>query len=197
MLGLLRNVVFAAWALVGALFLGAVLLYGGFFFLAHPTPWNFPGDPPLFDLLIYAAGIAVLVNAPLWLLARWLWTGPDGLVRSVPRACAMVSLAMFLTSAAGILERHDARWAAIRGAIRQYGDEIATAAGDKDRVLSHEEFEQFKRRFLPTPVPVRLPGYGTVTLRMASGVYPYVGVDFGGGANALFDPASMMCTYSD
>jgi hypothetical protein len=32
---------------------------------------------------------------------------------------------------------------------------------------------------------------------MAHGVYPYVGVDFGGGANALFDPRTMICTYSD
>src|SRR5262249_42097167 len=101
------------------------------------------------------------------------------------------------TAAAGILERQDARWAAVRNGIRQYGDRIAAAVGDKDRVLSHEEFVEFKRRFLPTPIPVRLPGYGTVSLRIAHGVYPYVGVDFGGGANALFDPRTMMCTYSD
>jgi hypothetical protein len=102
-----------------------------------------------------------------------------------------VSLAIFIGAAGGILERHDARWAAIRSGIRQYGDEIAAAAGDKDRVLTHEEFDQFKRRVLPTPV--QLPGYGTVTLRMAHGVYPYVGVDFGGGASALCNPGTMIC----
>ena len=63
--------------------------------------------------------------------------------------------------------------------------------------LDIKEFRRFHDRFLPQPVSVALPGYGTVHLRMAHGVYPYVGVDFGGGANAFFDPRTMICTYSD
>lgn len=173
------------------------MFYGTLFFLINPTPWNFPGDPPLFDLLIYAAGIAAVSNLAAWLLVSRLRAGLGGLFASVPRLCSILSLAMFVGSAIGILERHGPRWAPIRTAIRQYGDVIAAAAGEKRRVLSHEEFEKLKSDFIPTPMPVRLPGYGTVTLRMAQGVYPYVGVDFGNGANAFFDPRTMICTYSD
>jgi hypothetical protein len=197
MIRILRNAVLAGCVLVGAACLSVALFYGGLFFLIHPTPWNFPGDPPLFDLLIYAAGIAAVINVPVWLLVSRLSAGLRGPFASLPRLCSIASLAMFVGAAVGILERHDARWAAIRNGIRQYGSEIAAAAGDKNRVLSREEFDKFKRTFIPTPVPVRLPGYGTVTLRMSHGVYPYVGVDFGGGANALFDPITMICTYSD
>lgn len=193
----LRAVAITGWAIFGAVCVGAILFYGGMFFMAHPTPWNFPGDPPLFDLLIYATGIALVVNVPVWLLARRLWLGRARFVSRLSRSCSIVSLVMFLAAAAGILERHTFRWAEIRSGIREFGDEIATAAGDRGRVLTQAEFAELKRRFVPTPVPVRLPGYGTVTLRMAHGVYPYVGVDFGGGANALFDPSTMMCTYSD
>ena len=186
----------AGWILIGALFLGATVFYAALFFSINPTPWNFPGDPPLFDLVIYAAGIAAVINVPAWLVVRQL-AGPRVPPASLPRLCSILSLAMFATSVIGILERHDARWADIRNGIRRYGDAIASAAGDRNRFLSHEEFEKFKRDFMPTPVPVRLAGYGTVTLRMAHGVYPYVGVDFGGGAHALFDPRTMICTYSD
>jgi hypothetical protein len=197
MVRILRNAVLAGLGLLGAAFLAATLFYGGLFFAVNPAPWNFPGDPPLFEMLIYAAGIAAAIHIPVWLLARWFWTGPCGFVASLSRICSIVSLMMFVGAGAGILERRDARWAAVRSGIRTYGDEIAGAAGDKHRVLSHEEFEQLKVRFVPVPVPVRLSGYGMVTLRMAHGVYPYVGVDFGGGANALFDPDTMICTYSD
>jgi hypothetical protein len=55
----------AVWAILGALVIVAVMFYGGLFLAINPTPWNFPGDPPLLDLLIYAAGIATMVNVPV------------------------------------------------------------------------------------------------------------------------------------
>ena len=182
--------------MIGVVLSAVITFCGGTLFLLHPTPWNFPGDPPLFDVLLYPAGMATVVNAPVWLITKRWWDRTSA-VRTVSRTSVSVSLALFVVAAAGIAERHDARWSAIRTGIRQYGDEIAAAAGDPNKVLSHDEFVELKGRFLPTPVPVHLPGYGTVTLRMAHGIYPYVGVDFGGGANALFDPRTMRCTYSD
>ncbi len=50
---------------------------------------------------------------------------------------------------------------------------------------------------MPQPVSIRLAGFGTVSLRMAHRVYPYVGVDFGSGSHALFDPRTMICSYAD
>ena len=52
----------AAWTIVGVLITGATVFSGCLFFAIHPAPWNFPGDPPLFDLLIYAGAIAAAVN---------------------------------------------------------------------------------------------------------------------------------------
>lgn len=187
----------ATWTVVGALVTAVVAFYASLFFAINPTPWNFPGDPPLFDLLIYGAGVAALVNVPLALIVNRLRGHSRGLILSIPRLSSAAALIMLFASAGGILERHDARWAAVRDGIRQYGDAIAKAAGSKDRVLTEQEFRRFHDQFMPQPVPVILRGYGTVHLRMAHGVYPYIGVDFGGGANALFDPRTMICTYSD
>jgi hypothetical protein len=186
----------AVWTVVGALVTAAIMFAGGLSLKTNPTPWNFPGDPPLFDLLIYGAAIATTVNLPLAVIVG-RFGQRSGLVLSIPRLCSALAVIMLIGSAAGILERQDARWRAVRTGIREYGDLIAAAAGDKNRVLTEEEFRRFHARFLPQPLPVTLPGYGTVHLGMAHGVYPYVGVDFGGGANALFDPRTMICTYSD
>jgi hypothetical protein len=164
--------VLACWVIVGALITAAVTFYATLFFTHHPTPWNFPGDPPLFDLLIFAGAIAAVVNLPVALLVGRLRGHSSTLILLIPRLCAAVAVVMLLVSAAGILERHDARWAQIRNGIRLYGDRVAEAAGDKDRVLTEEEFKRFHDKFMPQPVAVRLTGYGTVHLRMAHGVFP-------------------------
>jgi len=184
------------WALVGAAITAAIVFYGGVFVAGNPTPWNFPGDPPLFDLLVVAAAIAAAVNLPLAIVVNRF--GPRrGLVLSLPRTCATLAMILFVISAAPILERHDARWREVRNGIRQYGDAIAAAAGSQGRLLTEEEFHRLHDQFMPEPIPVTLRGYGIVRLRMAHRVYPYVGVDFGGGANAIFEPRTMLCTYSD
>ena len=184
------------WMLVAGVLGAAVLFYGLMFFSINPSPSNFPGDPPFFELLAYFGFASVLLSVPLWLLARRFATSPR-LVVFGSRLCSVASLIAVFIATAGILERQDSRWSGIRHGIRQYGDQIAAAAGDKNRVLSHEEFERFKQQFVPTPVTVQLPGYGPVRLRMAHGVYPYVGVDFSDASHALFDPRTMRCTYSD
>jgi hypothetical protein len=186
----------AVCAIVGALITGVVMLSAGLFFRLHPTPWNFPGDPPIFDLMFFAAAFAAGVNLPIAVLVARS-ERPRGLIVLLSHISAGMAAILFIASAAGILERHDSRWREIRNGIRQYGDAIAAATGDKNRVLTHDEFRRFHDRFMPQPIPIVLRGYGVVHLRMAHGVYPYVGVDFGGGANALFDPRTMFCTYSD
>lgn len=59
-----------AWMLVGALMIAATLFYGSLFFAINPTPWDFPGDPPLFELLAYAGVVGTFLNVPLWLLSN-------------------------------------------------------------------------------------------------------------------------------
>ena len=138
-----------------------------------------------------------MINGAAWHLSRRSRNPPLRFSSPIVGFAAGCSFLIFAGCAAGILERHDSRWAAVRNGIHQYGDAIAAAAGDKNRVLTQEEFDRFHEQFMPQPVAVSLRGYGTVRLRMAHGVYPYVGVDFGNGANALFDPRTMICTYSD
>jgi len=190
----LRKIFIGAWAVIGGILLAIAVFFGGLCFLLYPTHWNFPGDPPLLDLSIYPIALAAIINVPLWLMAKRWWTGRFP-VKKFSRNWAILSLVLLAIPVAGILERHGPRWAAIRDGIRQYGDEIAAATGSKDRVLSWEECREFEARFPPRHV--QLPGYGMVTLRIFNGFYPYVGVDFGGGSNALFDLRTMICTYSD
>ena len=190
------NVLSTIWMLVAAAIAAIIVFYGLLFFSINPTPWNFPGDPPFFELLAYFGVAPVLLSVPLWLLAH-RFSGTPRLVISGSKLTSIASLIAVFIAATGILERQDSRWREIRNGIRRYRDQIAAAAGDKHRVLSHEEFERFKQQFVPTPVTVQLPGYGPVRLRMAHGVYPYVGVDFSDASHALFDPRTMWCTYSD
>ena len=76
-----------------------------------------------------------------------------------------------------------------------YSQQIDAATGGTRRQLSPDEVETLRNRFIPEAVPADLPGHGVVHLRMAHGVYPYVGVDFG-GAHALFDPGYMFVLYT-
>ena len=86
----------------------------------------------------------------------------------------------------------------MRTGISHYGEVILEASGgNKSGLLSKDEFARLKQQFIPSPVEVELAGFGPVHLRMAHGIYPYVGVDFGEGRNAFFNPNTMVCKYSD
>src|SRR4051794_13123681 len=78
------------WMLVAGVFAAAVLFYGLMFFSINPSPWNFPGDPPLFELLAYFGFASVLLSVPLWLLAR-RFAGTPRLVVSASRLCSIAS----------------------------------------------------------------------------------------------------------
>src|SRR6266849_2849955 len=101
MIRALGIVLAAAWTIVGVLITGSTVFYGCLFFAIHPTPWNFPGDPPLFDLLIYAGAIAAAVNLPLALFVRRLAGQSRRFLSSIPRLCAIVGVVIFVGSAAG------------------------------------------------------------------------------------------------
>jgi hypothetical protein len=176
-----------------------ISLYLLMFLAINPTPWNFPGDPPLFELSLAGALANLILVVPLWLLLRWppARAVSGSSLRPLVRVVSTCWLVVALVCIAGILERQGPRWREVRTAIRLYGNAIAADAGDRHRVLNHDEFVALRQKHVPTPVPLSLAGFGTVHLRMAHGVYPYVGIDFGGGSNALFDSWSMFCTYSD
>jgi hypothetical protein len=184
------------WVIIACVVTGVVLFYSVLLLAFTPTPWNFPGDPPAFELAAIMSAVALIVVLPLAALSVLLEQTP-AYVPLGARACSIVCAATLAVALAGVLERHDRRWSEVRNEIRRYGDAIAAAAGDKNRVLTSDEFARFQRQFIPKPVTVLLPGYGTVRLRMAHGIYPYIGVDFSDASHALFNPLTMWCTYSD
>jgi hypothetical protein len=185
------------WTVSSAATITLTVLLAGSLLTGNATPWNFPGDPPLFDAVLYPAVISCVVSIPLWLVVRRRPWGLGHIVSGIEYATTMVSWLLLLVCTAGILERHGDRWTAVRNGIRQYSDAIATELGDRNRILTSEEFSRLHDKYIPEAVSVSLPGYGVVQLRMAHGVYPYVGVDFCCGGHALFDPRTMVVTYSD
>jgi len=76
----------------------------------------------------------------IWNVFSTIWMLVAGVVATTVLT-SIASIVAVLIAAAGILERQDSRWSEVRNGIRQYGDQIAADAGDKHRVLSHEEFE--------------------------------------------------------
>src|SRR5437773_11473776 len=113
----LWNVFSTIWMLAAGAIAAMVLFYGLLFFSINPIPWNFPGDPPLFELLAYCGIASVLLSVPLWLLAR-RFAGSPRLVVSASRLSSIASFIAVLIATGGILERQDSRWGEIRNGIR-------------------------------------------------------------------------------
>jgi hypothetical protein len=161
--------------------------------------WWFPGDAPPLDLALWPASIGLACSTFVW------WRlGTLGKSEAMPRlpmlAAVFVTVGAavaFLACSVGIGFRHTAPWANVRRSIRQVGDAIAKDARDRSARLDREEFAALRQKHVPKPIAVDLRGFGGVHLRMAHTIYPYVGVDFGAGRHAFFEPITMICTYSD
>lgn len=155
------------------LFLTALGLFTGVLGLyvadSDPPAWNFPGDPPAFDLLLYPAMATATFGAPVWWLARmraaWL--------RYLCWTAWMVGVVVVAGCTLGIAERHGPRWKVIRDA---YERDVRENVG---------------------PVTVFLPGHGPVEVYSTGGAEPHIRTDFGSGGVAIFDPTTMICVYAD
>jgi MFS family permease len=162
--------------------------------------WYFPGDPPVFEMLamlslLVLGGLAVVGGAVL------LMTFPRRMRRLRRKLLILVSALMtpfavlFLGTALGICSRNFGEWADLKALIRQYSDLVAAEIekGEDPRQMAFLELKllsptpAFKFRSLKEPV----------RLKIMQTHPPYVGVDFGNGANAVFDPQTMICSYSD
>lgn len=164
--------------------------------------WLFPGDPPYLDVSLMLAAVAMVSGlAGATLFRRQLAASRLGGAAWWPYGIALtattVATATALTCLGGVGYRHSVAWRGVRNGLAHYGGLIASDVGDRRQILTEQQFRALQRRLLPSPVPIELPGWGTVRLRMAHAQYPYVGVDFGDGRHALFDPDTMICIYSD
>lgn len=162
--------------------------------------WYFPGDPPVFETI---ATFAIVVLGGLVLVwgIVFLLTLPGRLRRYRRKLSISVLLLMvpvvvsLLIVALGISRRSFGEWAELKRLIQVYSQRVASAveAGEDPRQLAALEMKLLS----PTPTfkfkALREP----VRLRLMKTIPPYVGVDFGEGANAVFDPVTMICTYAD
>ena len=164
------------------------------------SPWYFPGDPPVPDMLLHF-GTLVAVTGLLALVFGSVLGGRIG--RFTKRnGFGIVALGLFISLPGLVVVgyRHTSDWEPARSAIREYDRAIGAAVEEYgwSQPVSHEQFELLKARFLPDPQVIHLSGLERpVHLRMMSGSAPFVGLDYGGGPNAVFEPVAMKCIYSD
>ena|SRR5688572_15646191 len=142
-----------------------ILLSGLAAFLAVPklvwslrasrsSPWNFPGDPPIFDTLwLVGSGGFLFVAVSLALIAagRGL-RDPDS--RRLVRALFIVRavhLAGSLIGLAGIAERHTARWDAVRGALREHVARVEAATPESVRKLDLRSLRRIQNDIFGLP----------------------------------------------
>lgn len=162
--------------------------------------WYFPGDPPVFEMLamlsLFVLGGLAVGGVMVFLMTH------SGRARRFRRkllilfSALMIPFAIvFMGAVLGISRRHFGEWADLKAMIQEHSDIVAAEIerGEDPRQVA---FLQMK---LLSPAPtfkfssLREP----VRLEIMRTEPPYVGVDFGHGANAVFDPQTMICTYSD
>ncbi|WP_338280062.1 hypothetical protein [Corallococcus caeni] len=162
----------------------------------HP----FPGDPPV-DLLTEVAvcgWLVLLVGHGFFFVAR---KESDQIVRFWRWVTLPLTLLSFLTLSpafAQVAGRHWGEWGHLKAMLQDNEARVRAFSSRADGVLSEEEYARAKAwwseqpatfRFEKEPEPVR------VHLRRTAP--PYLVVDFGRGQNAVFDPVTMRCIYSD
>lgn len=162
--------------------------------------WYFPGDPPVFETL---ATIALLAGAVLVVLGGLIFvaTYPKALRRFRRSSLRWISwslavLAIPLAFATfGIGRRHVGEWAELKALISHYSGLVAA---EVERGGGTTQLPALEMRLLNPPPTFQFEGYpGPVQIRIMQTTPPYVGVDFGNGANAVFDPRTMVCIYAD
>lgn len=163
----------------------------------------FPGDPPMREflgLLLSVVGImALLVLVPCRIAAkRW----PEA--RTLRWASRFLSLVVGIGMAGGVIlvlelaPRHREQWKPIRDALLRESLRIRAAAGPSESLDSSQY--QGEDLALRERKDLRFKSEGgerEVRVLLMSPVPPYVGVDFGGGQRAIFEPRTMRTLYTD
>jgi hypothetical protein len=161
----------------------------------------FPGDAPGAEVL-GMLGALVMVPTVVIAVSCFFFMSRYPRLRqitmfalSVPALAGTLGLGLFVTE---VGSRHFGEWAQLKALIADYAAQVAQRARSEDGQLSSAEYDAIQNELL-TPAPTFL-FRGTrapVRLRMMMTLWPYVGVDFGEGANAVFNPMTMVCIYSD
>lgn len=191
--GILPSVAWAVW--VAWVFVDMVVFEGD-------SPWNFPGDPAFFEMVMWGTSKALpLTMVPAILIAFGKGTKQPEESRWVFRQMLVVTcihLFCLTVAWASIWERCGPRWEAVRNALRARTARVEAETPASARAL-HPIGLASTQRFLTSEMPdeqVNLPGYGMVTLK-PFGMYPWVRVEFDGGYAVFEDLDTMECGISN
>lgn len=178
------------------------------------VPWYFPGDVPFSDValpLLLVAGLVCLFFSAVYIvwLRRRRVSGkkPGGWVLMVLAGglCFLlnaVTIPPLFHCMAVLGHRHVGEWGRLRQRLLYHRDVVTRhtrSLGLKPSdSLSPRQFEDLRRALTDLPEEFTFTDLAKpVRIRLAMTCDPYLYVDFGEGANAAFDPITMICLYSD
>jgi hypothetical protein len=192
----------AAWSYLAA-FAASLLVFAP---LGLFLQWFLPGDGP-YELLVS------LLSSPLLLIGVLVAyqsrsTSTQSLERGgiVSKGLALFTLALFVEiqvfAYVPEVGRRVGPWDDLRGLLIEKAADVVRereALGlPADQPLSRLQVERIDAAALtPRPTFTFPLVHQTVKIRLMSGVYPYVGVDYGHGRNCIFDLKSMRATQCD
>ncbi|WP_375743914.1 hypothetical protein NR800_01605 [Corallococcus interemptor] len=142
--------------------------------------------------------VFVLVGCCFFFIARKESDRIVQLWRRVLPPLTLLSLLAMSPALAKVAGRHWGEWGHLKAVLRDYAPRVRAFSSRADGALSEEEYARAKAWLLAQPVTFRFETEPEpVRIRLMRTVPPYLGVDFGQGQNAVFDPVTMLCVYSD
>ena len=184
-------------------FLASLLAFGP---LGLFLEWFLPGDGPYEFVVSLLSSPLLLIGILLVYQSRA--TSANSLERAgvVSRGIALFTLALFFEiqvfTYVPEIARRVGPWSDLRGLLLAKATQVEKAREalgvPADRPLSLTEVKTIDERVLtPRPTFIFPLVNQTVEVRLMSGTYPYVGVDYGNGRNCIFDLESMRATECD
>src|SRR5262249_44459029 len=129
--------------------------------------------------------------------SRWISFVASGL-RAAALGLTTFGFLILLPAAICVGHRHVGEWAVVKASLQHYNAVVAHRIGSSRRIPGRDYARLNEELFEKQPVLFNLQGFPrAVRLRLMSTESPFVGLDFGGGANAILEPTSMLCIYSD
>ena len=166
---------------------------------ARPTA--IPGDPPLADIVLEVAlcgWLFILIGFCGYFVVRHEADLVVRLWRRVLPPLTVVSFLALAPAVAQVGERHFGEWRQLKSLLRENEARVQQLTGRTEGMLSEEERVRVRAWFLEHPVSLRFGSEPEpVQIRLMHGMPPYVGVDFGQGRSAVFEPVTMLCLYAD
>jgi hypothetical protein len=173
----------------GVLFLAPLAMY---------LQWALPGDGP-YEYLVTLLSLPLLFLAAALLLLRAL---PSGVRRFGVSAFLAFFVLLQLWVYVPQVSRRVGQWRNLRSMLVSQSVQVEAALRQQsiptDRPISRSEIALVEQQLF-TPRPTFRFDFPPkeVTIRILLAEPPYVGVDYGGGRNCVFDLESMVATYCD